>query len=317
MISMIDDFSLPTFDERHNLIKGGSWISTGNEATRHARYAFRRHFYQHAGFRYVESNTPIIHQHSDNITEHDTQVCIPLHSQYAENILNIPIFSVQLSNHVIRIIKQQQDDTLFTSLCDLQCGPGRSCFQLLPYFDHIVGLDRTARLIRLAAQLQYTGRIQYCTQTEGELESYHEIDLSGIQSSQTAADHTLLFQQADASNLDPKHTGFTCIIAPNLLETLSSPEDFLSVIHQRLRIGGVLVLSSTYQWDEAITPKHKWLGGNKVNGESVDSFTSIDHILQSHFQLIESPTDLTWVRQQNARSFSVQIAQVSCWKRVR
>ena len=40
-----DDFSTPTFDTRHNLIKGGSWISTGNEATRDARYAFRRHFF--------------------------------------------------------------------------------------------------------------------------------------------------------------------------------------------------------------------------------------------------------------------------------
>ncbi len=53
-----DDFSVPTFDTRHNLIKGGSFISTGNEALRNSRYAFRRHFYQHAGFRYVESDEP-------------------------------------------------------------------------------------------------------------------------------------------------------------------------------------------------------------------------------------------------------------------
>jgi len=50
-----EDFTTPTFDNRHNIIKGGSFISTGNEALYHARYAFRRHFYQHAGFRYVES----------------------------------------------------------------------------------------------------------------------------------------------------------------------------------------------------------------------------------------------------------------------
>lgn len=47
------DFSEPTFDGKHNLIKGGSWISTGNEILRESRYAFRRHFIQHAGFRYV------------------------------------------------------------------------------------------------------------------------------------------------------------------------------------------------------------------------------------------------------------------------
>jgi formylglycine-generating enzyme required for sulfatase activity len=30
-----DDFSLPTFDGKHNLIKGGSWASTGNELMKH------------------------------------------------------------------------------------------------------------------------------------------------------------------------------------------------------------------------------------------------------------------------------------------
>ena len=54
---LYDDFSVPTFDTRHNIIKGGSWISTGNEVLLCARYAFRRHFFQHAGFRYVEVDT--------------------------------------------------------------------------------------------------------------------------------------------------------------------------------------------------------------------------------------------------------------------
>jgi 5-histidylcysteine sulfoxide synthase len=47
------DFTIPTFDNKHNLIKGGSFISTGNEIMKNSRYAFRRHFYQHAGFRYI------------------------------------------------------------------------------------------------------------------------------------------------------------------------------------------------------------------------------------------------------------------------
>ncbi|MDD5212716.1 MAG: SUMF1/EgtB/PvdO family nonheme iron enzyme, partial [Sulfuricurvum sp.] len=50
---LYDDFSFPTFDTKHNILKGGSWISTGNEIGRASRYAFRRHFIQHAGFRYV------------------------------------------------------------------------------------------------------------------------------------------------------------------------------------------------------------------------------------------------------------------------
>ena len=34
---------------------GGSWISTGDEASDFARYMFRRHFYQHCGFRLARS----------------------------------------------------------------------------------------------------------------------------------------------------------------------------------------------------------------------------------------------------------------------
>ena len=48
-----DDFTEPTFDGKHNILKGGSWASTGNELMKSSRYAFRRHFIQHAGFRYV------------------------------------------------------------------------------------------------------------------------------------------------------------------------------------------------------------------------------------------------------------------------
>lgn len=50
-----EDFTTPTFDGRHYMIKGGSFISCGNESFKHSRYAFRRHFHQFAGFRYVES----------------------------------------------------------------------------------------------------------------------------------------------------------------------------------------------------------------------------------------------------------------------
>lgn len=36
---LYDDFTTPTYDTQHNLIMGGSWVSTGNEATKKARYA--------------------------------------------------------------------------------------------------------------------------------------------------------------------------------------------------------------------------------------------------------------------------------------
>jgi hypothetical protein len=52
---LYDDFSTPCYDGRHNMIMGGSWASTGDEASSFARFMFRRHFYQHCGFRLVRS----------------------------------------------------------------------------------------------------------------------------------------------------------------------------------------------------------------------------------------------------------------------
>jgi formylglycine-generating enzyme required for sulfatase activity len=50
---LYDDFSTPCFDGWHTTIIGGSWVSTGDLASNFARYAFRRHFFQHLGFRCV------------------------------------------------------------------------------------------------------------------------------------------------------------------------------------------------------------------------------------------------------------------------
>ena len=51
-----DDFSAPCFDGRHSMIVGGSFMSTGDEASVFARFHFRPHFLQHSGFRLVASD---------------------------------------------------------------------------------------------------------------------------------------------------------------------------------------------------------------------------------------------------------------------
>ncbi|MGE3758601.1 MAG: 5-histidylcysteine sulfoxide synthase, partial [Pseudobdellovibrionaceae bacterium] len=50
-----DDFSTPCFDGKHQMILGGSFISCGHEASQWARFHFRPHFFQHAGFRMAKT----------------------------------------------------------------------------------------------------------------------------------------------------------------------------------------------------------------------------------------------------------------------
>lgn len=50
-LAITQDFSTPCFDGEHHVIMGGSFASSGNLASVFARYHFRPHFHQHAGFR--------------------------------------------------------------------------------------------------------------------------------------------------------------------------------------------------------------------------------------------------------------------------
>ena len=68
---LYDDFSSPCFDGEHSVIMGGSWVSTGDLCSDFARFHFRPHFFQHAGFRVCRAPggaggavPPVSHVHS-------------------------------------------------------------------------------------------------------------------------------------------------------------------------------------------------------------------------------------------------------------
>jgi 5-histidylcysteine sulfoxide synthase len=48
---LYESYSAPYFDTKHNMMAGGSWITSGTEAEKYYRNWFRPNFYQHAGFR--------------------------------------------------------------------------------------------------------------------------------------------------------------------------------------------------------------------------------------------------------------------------
>lgn len=138
---LYDDFSTPTFDGQHNLIKGGSWISTGNEALPCARYAFRRHFFQHAGFRYVISDTEV---HTDPIYyESDRQLSEYAEFHYGDTYFDVANFPQALAQLAIKTL----GDRPHSKALDLGCATGRASFELARHFDRVIGVDFSARFI--------------------------------------------------------------------------------------------------------------------------------------------------------------------------
>ena len=124
-----DDFSTPTFDERHNVMKGGSWLATGNEADPISRYAFRRHFFQHAGFRYVVSertrHAPSSHYETDSLLADYAEF------HYGDEYFGVPNFPRALVERALEYL----GDAPRRRALDLGCASGRATFELARHFD--------------------------------------------------------------------------------------------------------------------------------------------------------------------------------------
>lgn len=263
-----DDFSTPTFDTRHNLIKGGSWISTGNEATRDARYAFRRHFFQHAGFRYVESAAPIV-IHDDQY-ESDALTAQYCDAHYGPGHFGVANFPAACARAALELMRGR---TMGHAL-DLGCALGRSSFELARGgFKRVTGLDFSTRFFRLAARMQDEGTLRYTLPEEGDIVSFHEITLAEL--GLEAIRERVQFYQGDACNLPDKFSGYDLVLAANLIDRLYSPRRFLSTIHERMNPGGLLLLTSPYTWLEEYTKKEEWLGGYRAGGEPVWSLDGL------------------------------------------
>jgi 5-histidylcysteine sulfoxide synthase/putative 4-mercaptohistidine N1-methyltranferase len=302
-----DDFSTPTFDTQHNLIKGGSWISTGNEATRDARYAFRRHFFQHAGFRYVEAEQPLAVPQATYETDGAvSQYCEAHYGRTFFDVANFPAACAAIC------LEHMQGKAKNRAL-DLGCSVGRAAFELAREFRFVHGLDFSARFIRIAYQMQEKGLLRYELHEDGEIVSYHERRLTGLNLRQTAG--RVEFYQADALNLKPQFKEYDLILAANLLDRLSKPAKFLATIHERLNGGGLLVIASPYTWLEEFTRREDWIGGFRKDGEPYTTLEGLRDHLQHHFILIAEPRDIEFVIRETGRKFQHSISQLTVWQK--
>lgn len=304
-----DDFTTPTFDDRHNLIMGGSWISCGNEARRSARYAFRRHFFQHAGFRYVRSEAPV--KVVTQYYESDKQVAEYAEFHFGDRYFGVENFPKAVAEQALRAM----DKRPMRKALDLGCATGRATFELAKHFDHVDGVDFSARFIQFATQLTEQGQVRYTLTDEGELISYKTRTLTELGLADCAS--RVHFSQGDACNLKPTLTGYDLILAANLIDRLYDPAQFIAQIHQRLNVGGVLVLTSPYTWLEEHTPRAAWLGGFKKDGENYDTFTALQEHLAEHFELLGPPEDVPFVIRETRRKFQHTISQLTTWVRMK
>jgi len=303
-----DDFTTPTFDGRHNLIKGGSWISCGNESLKNSRYAFRRHFFQHAGFRYVVGAAPAI-QHGSHY-ETDKLLSEYAEFHYGDTYFDVPNFPKALAGLAIAAM----GDKPARKALDLGCASGRAAFELARHFDEVTGVDFSARFIGQGVQLASQGVLRYTLADEGDLVFYRERTLTGLGLDNVR--RKVAFYQGDACNLKPLYTGYDLILAANLIDRLYDPAKLLTSIHTRLNPGGILLIASPYTWLEEHTKREAWIGGFKRDGESFGTLDGLKEVLGVHFKLIQGPTEVPFVIRETRRKFQHTLSEVTIWERV-
>jgi 5-histidylcysteine sulfoxide synthase/putative 4-mercaptohistidine N1-methyltranferase len=305
---LYDDFTTPTFDARHNLFKGGSWVSCGNETLRSSRYAFRRHFFQHAGFRYVVSNVP-----AEMPTSHyETDALLSQYAEfhYGDEYFGVPNFPKAMAELAVRAMEGRPMRTAL----DLGCAAGRATFELAKHFERVTGLDFSARFIGMGVDLAERGMLRYTLVEEGDLVEYREHTLAEL--GLEAVRHKVEFYQSDACNLKPQFKGYDLVLAANLIDRLYSPEKFLAQIHERMNVGGLLLIASPYTWLEEHTKREEWVGGFKKDGERYTTLDGLKQMLGKHFRLVEGPLEMPFVIRETRRKFQHTLSEVSIWERI-
>jgi hypothetical protein len=107
------------------------------------------------------------------------------------------------------------------------------------------------------------------------------------------------------------------ILAANLIDRLYDPKRFLETIHERLNLGGILVITSPYTWLEEFTKKENWLGSVRKGGEPYMTLDALLDLLRPHFVMLEAPQNVEFVIRETRRKFQHTVAELTAWQRTR
>ena len=316
------DFSTPCFDGQHQMIMGGSFISTGDEASVWARFHFRPHFFQHAGFRLVQGDDTTITQ--DGGKRYETDALLDQYMLFhwgsraeqrdddisaAVGHPDTRMFMETMAELVGDFAKSRD------SVLDLGCATGRASFELARRFKRVLGLDYSQAFIDAANILQRQGSLSYSRLESGR----HTTPM--MARVPAAIDRSRVeFIQGDATRLAEAGVGvdknrderFDAVLMSNLLCRLPDPASCLQQFtgpDSLLRDGGVLVLSSPNTWMEQYTPKDAFVDGP----DSASALASLGKLLPD-YELVHQQ-DLPFMIREHRRKYEYIVAQVSVWRK--
>ena len=284
-----DDFSTPCYDGQHQMILGGSWASTGDEASLWARFHFRPHFFQHAGFRLVRSDSDggavrLDQAGSSSQVYEDPQILndyLLLHYGAAEEQMPYSFgprdaveFPVRCARWLLDAAREYGVPT--GTALEVGCAVGRASFELARGYREVLGVDLSRAFIDAADTLRRAGELRYFRKDEGQLGAMLNAMVD------PAIDRSRVsFRQADACSLPAEWLDFDAVLLANLLCRLPSPKALLGRLggpRGLVKPGGLLAIFSPYSWLEPFTPPEAWLGGYERDGKPVRSAAALARV---------------------------------------
>jgi len=325
-----DDFSTPCFDGLHNMILGGSFVSTGGEASMWARFHFRPHFHQHAGFRLAHSENNQSNSYGTKISgltnqtrtnyEADNVLAQYLFLHYAESLsqkhflvgsaINFD-FPQKCARLLVEFCKKLQVAT--NSVADVGCAVGGTSFELARTFHQVIGIDLSKRFIEVATHLKTIGSYSFDLLLEGDVSEKVKAQVD------SSIDRTRVqFKQADACALPPNLTGLDAALLINLVCRLPSPKACLNRLGGQfglIRPGGLVLIASPFTWSEEYTPKEVWLGGYRLGSQTIDSREELIKQMKGNgFTLVHEEDSMLMIRE-HRRKFQYILPNLTLWKR--
>ena len=297
-----DDFSTPCFDGKHQMILGGSFISSGDEASIWARFHFRPHFFQHAGFRVACSkNSPkLLSDSSYESTEmlnkyllmhfgSDQEIWGNSTIKPAKEIVNLPLKCAKL-------LKEYAAN--FDLALDLGCAVGRSSFEMARDFKKVIGIDYSYEFIKSANKLKKFQEVTFQRKDSGDqitelvAKITPEIDCNRLH-----------FEQGDACNLTKDLQDFDAVLMSNLLCRLQNPRSCLEHVKNIIKPNGILLMTTPFSWLTEYTPKSNWLNGIEDIKKILDNFDLIHQ------------EELPFIIRDHQRRFEFIVTLATIWKK--
>jgi len=296
-----DDFSSPCFDGKHSMIVGGSFASTGDEASVFARFHFRPHFLQHSGFRLVASDedAPATHLYagnfegqaaareaieeatdsaatkSDNVYETDESLDMYLGLHYPTSgekegippILahaNAPVHGTRFPQRVANLLSSLEPERTNNSALDMGCAVGGASFELAKDFNHVDAFDFSESFVDAAKRIQAGENIPFKIPVEAELfEEVQAVHEEGMSPNTLSRVNFFTGDACKISEMASEGTlgTYDGVIMSNLLCRLPDPVSCLDGLGGIVNKGGVVVMLTPFSWLTEFTPRSKWLGG--------------------------------------------------------